>query len=58
MPKPYRLTPEEAAKVLDDNKYSKSMDKINFEKMKNSSLIFWYSPVPNLHKKEQELLKK
>ena len=26
--------------------------------MKNSSLIFWYSPVPNLLKKEQELIKK
>ena len=54
-PLKYLVDIEEANKVLEDKKYQREYDLLNFEDLEGSSQYFWYSPVPNLQKKEAQI---
>ena len=51
----YRMSQHEVSTILDNHKYTRMRDAINFEDISQSSQFFWYSPVPNLQEKKDQL---
>ena len=55
LPDLYKVSQKEINLILERAKQERMKDVIEFEEIRNSSQLFWYSPVPNLAEKEQQL---
>ena len=54
-PPEIRVGVDEAYTILEKQRYNRGHDLINFEDLEFSQQYFWYSPVPNLQLKENQL---